>query len=77
MLEEGEHVLALCKEKEVGIAERLFGKIVDKDWNKKDIDWNSIDRQLVSRHVLVTKEKVNGAKIGNRILACARHTSAT
>ena len=65
VLEEGEHVLALCKEKEVGIAERLFGKIVDKDWNKKDIDWNSIDGQLVSRHVLVTKEKVNGAKIGD------------
>ena len=38
---------------------------MDKDWNKKDIDWNSIDGQLVSRHVLVTKEKVNGAKIGD------------
>ena len=65
VLEEGEHVLALCKENEVGIAERLFGKIVDKDWNKKDIDWNAIDGQLVSRHVLVTKEKVNGARIGD------------
>ncbi len=65
VLESGEHVLVLCKEHETGMAEKLFGKIVHKDWNKKDIDWNVIDGQLVSRHVLVTKEKVNGAKLGD------------
>ncbi|MDY4481523.1 MAG: putative transporter [Candidatus Cryptobacteroides sp.] len=65
VLEEGEHVLVLCKEAEKGMAEKLFGRAVKKDWNKKDIDWNVIDGQLVSRHVLVTKEKVNGAKLGD------------
>ena len=64
-LEEGEHVLVLCKEAEKGMAEKLFGRAVKKDWNKKDIDWNVIDGQLVSRHVLVTKDKVNGAKLGD------------
>ncbi len=65
LIEEGEHLLALCKEKEVGLAEKLFGEVIDKDWNQKDIDWNAIDGQLVSRHVLVTKPKVNGAKLGD------------
>ncbi len=65
VLEEGEHLLVLCKEKEKGLAEKLFGEVVDKDWNKKDIDWNALDGQLVSRHVLVTKAKVNGAKLGD------------
>lgn len=65
VLESGEHVLVLCKEHETGMVEQLFGRIVHKDWNKKDIDWNVIDGQLVSRYVLVTKEKVNGAKLGD------------
>ena len=65
VLEEGEHVLVLCKEAEKGMSEKLFGRAVKKDWNKKDIDWNVIDGQLVSRHVLVTKDKVNGAKLGD------------
>ena len=34
------------------------------DWNKKDIDWNAIDSQLVSRKVLVTKPELNGVKLG-------------
>ena len=43
----------------------LFGDQEKTDWNKKDIDWNSIDRQLVSRHVLVTKPNLNGVKLGS------------
>ena len=65
ILEKGEHVLVMSKESEVPIVERLFGEIVRKDWNKKDIDWNHIDDTLVSRHVLVTKEKINGMKMGD------------
>ena len=65
VLEEGEHVLVLCREPEVGVAEKLFGQTLKKDWNKKDIDWNHIDGSLVSRHVLVTKPHLNGAKLGD------------
>ena len=43
----------------------LFGDQENTDWNKKDIDWNSIDSQLVSRHVLVTKPNLNGIKLGS------------
>lgn len=65
ILEKGEHVLVMSKESEVGKVEELFGQIVHKDWNKKDIDWNHIDGTLVSRHVLVTKSNINGAKLGD------------
>lgn len=65
VLEEGEHVIVLCREPEVGVAEKLFGQTLNKDWNKKDIDWNHIDGSLVSRHVLVTKPHLNGAKLGD------------
>ena len=40
ILENGEHVLVMTKEREAGIAEKLFGETVKKDWNQKDIDWN-------------------------------------
>lgn len=64
ILEEGEHVLVMSDESEVGVVEQLFGQIVPKDWNRKGIDWNNIDGTLVSRHVLVTKPNLNGAKLG-------------
>lgn len=65
VLEEGEHVLVMSDESELGVVEQLFGQIVPKDWNKKGIDWNNIDGTLVSRHVLVTKSDLNGAKLGD------------
>lgn len=65
ILEEGEHVLVLSKEREVGTAEKIFGETVQKDWNIQDIDWNHVDGTLVSRHVLVTKPQMNGAKLGD------------
>ena len=65
VLEKGEHVLVLTKEKEVGAAEQIFGEKVVKDWNQKDIDWNHLDGMLVSRHIFVTRNSINGAKLGD------------
>lgn len=65
VLEKGEHVLVLTKEKEAGAAEQIFGEKVVKDWNQKDIDWNHLDRMLVSRHIFVTRNSINGAKLGD------------
>lgn len=65
VLEKGEHVLVLTKEKEAGAAEQIFGEKVVKDWNQKDIDWNHLDGMLVSRHIFVTKNSINGAKLGD------------
>lgn len=65
VLEKGEHVLVLTKEKEAGAAEQIFGEKVVKDWNQKDIDWNHLDGMLVSRHIFVTRDSINGAKLGD------------
>ncbi len=65
VLEKGEHVLVLTKEKEAGAAEQIFGEKVVKDWNQKDIDWNHLDGMLVSRHIFVTRNSINGAKFGD------------
>ena len=65
VLEEGEHMLVISGKKDVDKIKTLFGYKEDVDWNKKGIDWNAIDSQLVSRKVLVTKPEHNGVKLGD------------
>ena len=65
ILEEGEHMLVISGKKDVEKIKTLFGHKEDVDWNKKGIDWNAIDSQLVSRKVLVTKSEHNGVKLGD------------
>ena len=65
ILEEGEHMLVISGKKDVEKIKTLFGHKESTDWNKKDIDWNAIDSQLVSRKVLVTKSEHNGVKLGD------------
>ena len=43
----------------------LFGKQEARDWNKKDIDWNSLDNQLISRRIIVSRPSINGKKLGS------------
>ena len=65
VLEENEHVLVISGKKDVERIKMLFGHQENVDWNKKDIDWNAIDSQLVSRKVLVTKSEHNGVRLGD------------
>jgi AspT/YidE/YbjL antiporter-like protein len=64
VIEQNEHVLVISGKKDVEKLKGLFGPQENIDWNKKDIDWNAIDNQLVSRKILVTKPEVNGVKLG-------------
>jgi len=43
----------------------LFGEQEAQDWNKKDIDWNAIDSQLISKHIVVSRPEINGKKLGS------------
>lgn len=43
----------------------LFGAQEHRDWNKKGIDWNSIDNQLMSRNLVVSRTSINGKKLGS------------
>ena len=63
IIEEGDHIIVISNKNDVDTIRTIFGEKADKDWNKKDIDWNRIDRQLVSRHILVTKPNINGVKL--------------
>lgn len=65
IIEENEHILVISGKKDVNAISELFGAQEKVDWNKKDIDWNSIDNQLVSRKILVSKPKINGTKLGD------------
>ena len=64
IIEKGEHILVVSGKQDVKQLELLFGIQENVDWNKKDIDWNTIDSRLVSRKILVTKPELNGEKLG-------------
>lgn len=65
IIEQNEHVLVISGRKDVDQLKKLFGPQEDIDWNKKGIDWNAIDNQLVSRKILVTKPELNGVRLGS------------
>lgn len=65
VLEKDEHIMIISSRNDVERIKTLFGQQENIDWNKKGIDWNAIDSQLVSRKILVTKPEHNGVKLGD------------
>ena len=63
-LQENDRLLVITTEKEMSTLTLLFGEQENRDWNKEDIDWNSIDRNLVSEHIVVTRPEINGKRLG-------------
>ena len=65
VIEEGEHILVISGKNDIKNITNIFGPQENVDWNKSDIDWNSIDNQLISKKILVTRAEVNGTKLGD------------
>ena len=65
IIEENEHLLVISGKQDIDAISMMFGPQENVDWNKKGIDWNSIDNQLISRKILVTKTEINGTKLGD------------
>ena len=65
LLEKDEHILVISGKKDVEKIRTIFGQQENVDWNKKDIDWNAIDNQLISARILITKPELNGVKLGS------------
>ena len=65
IIKEGDRLLVVTAEKDVLALTVLFGQQESTDWNKEDIDWNAIDRQLVSQRIVVTRPELNGKKLGS------------
>lgn len=62
---ENDRILVLTTEKDMPTLTLLFGEQENRDWNQEDIDWNSIDRNLVSEHIVVTQAEINGKRLGS------------
>ena len=61
-------ILVVTTEKDMPTLTLLFGEQENRDWNQEDIDWNSIDRNLVSEHIVVTQAEINGKRLGSLYL---------
>jgi AspT/YidE/YbjL antiporter-like protein len=65
VLQKDDHLLVITTPDDSPKLKVLFGKQEPRDWNKKDIDWNSIDNQLISRRIIVSRPSINGKKLGS------------
>lgn len=65
ILKEGDKLLVITTKKDLPALTILFGKIEKEDWNSNEIDWNAIDSQLVSKHIIISRPEINGKKLGS------------
>ena len=64
-LQMDDNVLVVTNRDEVSAMTILFGERVEKDWNREQIDWNSIDSSVESRVIVMTRSKLNGKTLGS------------
>ena len=65
ILSDGDRILAITNEDEVARLTVLFGEKSDRDWNKPDINWDSLDKNLLSRTITISKPQLNGRRLGS------------
>lgn len=65
IVKENDRLLVITTEKDAPTLTILFGEQENRDWNKEDIDWNAIDSQLISKHIVITRPEINGKKLGS------------
>lgn len=65
ILKENDRLLVITTEKDAPALTILFGEQENRDWNKEDIDWNAIDSQLISKHIVVSRAEINGKRLGS------------
>ncbi len=65
VLEADDRILVVTVEKDVPRLTVVFGEQESRDWNKDDIDWNAIDSQLISKHIVVSRPEINGKRLGS------------
>ena len=66
VMQAGDSILVVTNNDESEAMEFLFGRKSDKDWNrnKDNIDWNSIDSNVESRVIVITRTELNGKTLG-------------
>ena len=77
VLEPNDSLLVVTNREDEPAMEMLFGKRVNKDWNKDAIDWNHIDTQLESRILVLTRGELNGKRLGDLHLRNSYHVNVS
>ena len=62
-LQENDLILVITTPGKADALRLIFGEQETKDWNTENIDWNSVDSQLISQRILVTRPEINGKKL--------------
>lgn len=65
VLRSGDRLLVVTTDDELPELRIIFGRQEDRDYNAADIDWNALDSDVVSRHVVVTRPEINGKRLGS------------
>lgn len=65
ILRKDDRLLVITTHEDADKLKVMFGRQEKRDWNKEDIDWNSIDNELISRPVIVSRPSINGKKLGS------------
>lgn len=65
LLESGDRLLVITKEKMVPHLTIYFGKRDETNWNRSDVDWNALDSKLISQRILITRSNINGRHLGD------------
>lgn len=65
ILSENDRVLVITNEEDVAKLTVLFGEKSSRDWNKPDINWDTLDKNLVSRTIAISKPQLNGRRLGS------------
>lgn len=65
MLAAGDRLLVTTTDNELPELRIIFGHQEATDYNTGDIDWNAIDSDVVSRHVIVSRPEINGKRLGS------------
>ncbi|MBD5224410.1 MAG: putative transporter [Bacteroidales bacterium] len=60
-----DRVLAITNEEDLPKLTLLFGQKSDYDWNGPNIDWDTVDKNLISRTIIVSKPELNGRRLGS------------
>jgi len=64
-LEMHDRLLVVSAPEDVEPLHVIFGEQDKTDWNDAGIDWNAVDRQLVSHQFIVTRRQLNGKTLGS------------
>lgn len=63
-IEQGDRLLVITTQKQVIHLTIFFGQIDETNWNRKDVDWNALDSNLISQRILITRPEINGRHLG-------------